>query len=187
MGRVLKSVFVAGVALILAGCASTPKAAPTMTPEPTPSVAASLIPTAPPVNVTDVDPANFAGDFGDYTFRVGEGPTWCTINDIGKFAICEQSEADANYAPIPAPASCEFSYGYQVKLFATDPTDGSKDADFTCSGGAYADPTTASVLNSGERISLDGISCFVQGTAARCENSAGKYIVLGPDVWAIGD
>ncbi|MEN9731537.1 MAG: hypothetical protein RL488_847 [Actinomycetota bacterium] len=174
-----------GVALTLAGC-SSPAPTPTSSADPTPSIAASLIPTAPPSDVVDVDPALFAGDFGDYTFRVGDGPTWCTINNIRMNVLCEQSEADAKYPPIPVPSSCEFSYGYQVQLFATQPEDGSKIADFVCSGGAYADPTSAYVLNSGERLTLDGISCFVEGTAARCENEAHNYIVLGPDAWAIG-
>lgn len=187
MGRVLKSVFVVGAALVLAGCASTPKAAPTNSPDPTPSVAASLIPTAAPANVVNVDPANFAGEFGESTFKVGDGPTWCTINEAGQYVICEQSEADANYAPIPAPSTCDYSYGYQVKLYVDQPADGSKIADFTCSSGAYADPTGANVLNSGEQITLAGITCFVEGTAARCSNESGNYIVLGPDAWAIGD
>lgn len=174
-----------GVALTLAGC-SAPAPAPTDSAEPTPSVAASLIPTAPPTDVVDVDPAGFAGDFGDYTFKVGDGPAWCTINVDRKNVLCEQSEADAKYAPMPMPSDCDFSYGYQVQLFATAPEDGSKIADFVCSGGAYADPTTAATLNSGERVTLEGITCFVEGTAARCENEAKNYIVLGPDAWAIG-
>ncbi len=186
MPRLLTSLFAVGVALTLAGC-SSPAPAPTTSADPVPSVAASLIPTAPPANVVDVEPVNFAGEFGDYTFRVGDGPTWCTINVDRKNVICEQSEADALYSPIPVPASCEFSYGYQVQLFAETPTDGTKTADFVCSGGAYADPTNAATLNSGERVTLDGISCFVDGTAARCENAAHKYIVLGPKVWATGN
>jgi hypothetical protein len=172
-----------GVSLTLAGC-STPTPAPSVTADPTPSVAASLIPTAPPSDVVDIDPANFAGDFGDYTFKVGDGPTWCTINVDRKNVLCEQSEADAKYPPIPVPSSCEFSYGYQLQLFATAPTDGTKIADFVCSGGAYADPTNAATLNSGERVTLDGISCYVVDTAARCENKSNDYIVLGPVAWA---
>jgi hypothetical protein len=183
--RLLTSLLSFGVALTLAGC-STPAPAPTSSADPTPTIAASLIPTAPPSDVKEVDPAAFAGDFGDYTFRVGDGPTWCTINVDRKNVLCEQSEADAKYPPIPVPSSCEFSYGYQVQLFAEAPADGSKIADFVCSGGAYADPTNAGVLNSGERITLDGISCYVVGTAARCENDKKNYIVLGPDAWSIG-
>ena len=174
-----------GVALTLAGC-SSPNPAPKVSADPTPSVAASLIPTAAPADVVDVEPINFEGEFGDYTFKVGDGPAWCTINITRKNVLCEQSEADAKYAPIPVPNDCEFSYGYQVQLFATTPEDGTKIADFVCSGGAYADPTSAATLNSGERVTLEGISCFVEGTAARCENESHNYIVLGPDAWAIG-
>lgn len=174
-----------GLALTLAGC-SAPAPIATPTAEPTPSVEPSLIPTAAPVDIVDVDPAAFAKDFGDYTFRVGDGPAWCTINSFRKSVLCEQSEADAKYAPIPVPNDCEFSYGYQVQLFVESPSDGSKIADFVCSGGAYADPDLAATLNSGERITLEGISCFVEGTAARCENEAKNYIVLGPDAWALG-
>lgn len=185
MPRLSKTLVVFGAVLALAGC-SSPSASPTQTPDPIPSVAASLIPTAPPENVVDVDPEQFLGEFGDYTFRVGDGPTWCTINILTHSVICEQNEASAHYAPIPVPSDCDFSYGYQIQLFATAPEDGSKVADFVCSGGAYADPTDALTLNSGERVSLDGITCFVQGTAARCENESGNYIVLGPDAWATG-
>lgn len=174
-----------GLALTLAGC-SSPAPKPTPTADPTPSVEPSLIPTSAPVDVVDVDPEAFAADFGDYTFRVGDGPAWCTINVDRMTALCEQSEADARYAPIPVPDECEFSYGYQVQLFATTPTNGLKIADFVCSGGAYADPTLAATLNSGERITLAGLTCFVEGTAARCENEAENYIVLGPDAWALG-
>ena len=183
--RLFTSLITVGLALTLAGCsAPAPIASPTA--EPTPSVEPSLIPTAAPADIVDVDPAAFAKEFGDYTFKVGDGPAWCTINSFRKTALCEQSEADAKYAPIPVPNDCEFSYGYQVQLFVDAPTDGSKIADFVCSGGAYADPDLAATLNSGERITLEGISCFVEGTAARCENEAKNYIVLGPDAWALG-
>lgn len=176
----------AGVALTLAGCAATSNPTPTPTDDPLPTIEPTLIPTAPPVDVIDVDPETFAADFGDYTFKVGDGPAWCTINADRRTALCEQSEADAKYAPIPVPNDCEFSYGYQVQLFADAPEDGTKIADFVCSGGAYADPNSAATLNSGERITLGGITCFVEGTAARCENEAKNYIVLGPDAWALG-
>ena len=142
-------------------------------------------PRQPPVTVTTLGMFNaeralalykerFA-DFGDYTFKVGDGPAWCTINADRRTALCEQSEADAKYAPIPVPNDCEFSYGYQVQLFADAPEDGTKIADFVCSGGAYADPNSAATLNSGERITLGGITCFVEGTAARCENEAKNF------------
>lgn len=183
--RLSTTLITLGLALALAGC-SSPAPISTPTADPTPSVEPSLIPTAPPIDIVDVDPAAFASDFGDYTFKVGTGPAWCTINTTRKVALCEQSEADARYAPIPVPKDCEFSYGYQVQLFAEVPTDGSKVVDFVCSGGAYADPDSASTLNSGERISLEGITCFVEGTAARCENEVENYIVLGPDAWALG-
>lgn len=185
MTRLSKTLFVFGAVLALSAC-GTPTATPTQTTDPLPSIAPSLIPTAAPVDVVDVDVEQFAGEFGDYTFRIGDGPTWCTINVLTQSALCEQNEASAKYAPIPVPSDCEFSYGYQVELFATAPEDGTKVADFVCSGGAYADPSTAGTLNSGERVSLNGITCFVEGTAARCENEAGNYIVLGPDAWAIG-
>jgi hypothetical protein len=181
----LSKTLIIGVAVLTLSACSSGAVTPTETADPIPSIAPSLIPTSAPVDVVDVDIEQFAGDFGDYTFRIGDGPTWCTINMLMQNVLCEQNEAAAKYAPIPVPSSCEFSYGYQVQLFAKQPEDGTKIADFVCSGGAYADPTSAGTLNSGERVSLDGITCFVQDKAARCDNENGNYIVLGPEAWAI--
>ena len=184
MSRLIRTILCAGVALTLAGCAATANPTPTPTDEPLPTIEPALIPTAPPADVIDVDPETFAAEFGDYTFRVGDGPTWCSINVDRANVLCEQSEADAKYTPIPVPSDCEFSYGYQLQLFATKPETG-KVSDFVCSGGAYADPDNAATLNSGERVTLAGITCYVVDTAARCENEEGNYIVLGPMAWAL--
>jgi hypothetical protein len=136
--------------------------------------------------VIDVDPAGFKMATGDYVFKVGSGPTWCTISPQFKLSICEQSEVATQYAPIPVPATCNYSYGYQVELKATTPTDGSKSAFFPCLGGAFTDPTGAQTLQDGQRISVDGFDCFVAVDTARCENADKSFIVLGPKAWALG-
>lgn len=187
MRRLFTTLLVAGLALGFSGCSSDSNA----TPEPSTSASnqtidPSLIPTDPPTDAIEVDAALFESSFGDYTFKVGDGPTWCSINVDNHIALCEQNEPDTNYKPVEAPASCELSYGYQLRLTATTPTDGTDEAGFMCSGSAYADAANAYTLNDGEVIRLDAFTCFVSGTTARCDNEEGKYIVLGPDAWAFG-
>jgi len=184
------------VALMLgaAGCAAQPNASGSPSPtqssnqtETLPTIAPSLIPTTAPASVVDVDPASFLQTSGDYVFRVGNGPTWCTISPSFALAICEQNEISTRYAPIPVPSSCDYSYGYQVQLMSSKPADGSPTAFFPCSGGAFTDPTGAPTLHDGQRLTVDPFNCYVAGDTARCENTEGAYIVLGPRAWALGE
>lgn len=183
-----KKFFVSGVlalSLAVSGCA-TQEVDETASPEPTPTVDQSLIPSEPPSDVYDVDSAAFLTGYGDIIFKVGDGPTWCTISEFDDFVICEHREFDAQYAQIPTPAECELSYGYQMRLRGS-PVEGSKMAEFTCANANWSDPSSAPVLNSGERITAYGFSCFVEGQSARCENATGDFIVLGPKAWAVSD
>jgi hypothetical protein len=177
------SLLVAG--LILTGCSveGDPNVA---TPDATPSVDQKLVPTAPPAEVVDVDPAKFLTSYGDVIFKVGDGPTWCTMSEFDDFVICEHKEFDAKYASLPVPEGCEYTYGYQLRLRG-NPVAGSKMAEFTCANANWSDASTSPALASGERITTFGFSCFVEGQAARCENANRDYIVLGPNVWAMSD
>ncbi|MEY2954845.1 MAG: hypothetical protein RL530_446 [Actinomycetota bacterium] len=187
----MRKVVVAGamLALILGvtGCATSGGAATT---EPSsnglPQIDPSLIPTAAPASVIDVPADNFVQATGDYVFKVGNGPTWCTISPQFKLAICEQSEVATQYAPIPVPASCDYSYGYQVQLKEAKPDDGTDEASFPCMGSAFTDPSGAQILQDGQRIKVAPFNCYVAGDTARCENKDGAYIVLGPKAWALG-
>ena len=171
--------------LLLAGCAaetddSTPIA------EPTPVIAPELIPTAPPEEVVDVIPEGFLTSYGDVIFKVGDGPTWCTMSEFDNFVTCEHREFDAKYEQLPVPEDCQYTYGYQLRLRGA-PVEGSEMAEFTCANANWSDPSAAPILASGERITTFGFSCFVEKQAARCENSMGDFIVLGPDAWAMSE
>ena len=180
MGRKFLTIAVIGLSLVISGCAATPGANNTKTPTPGQTFDAALIPTTPPTDALAVDPKVFDTGFGEYTFKVGGGPTWCTLNPTDKFAVCEQNEADATYDAIEAPSSCNLSYGYQFKLTA------SKKGQISCASGLYADPADAQTLNPGETLTVGSITCFVVDITARCDNKVGNYIVLGPEVWALG-
>lgn len=143
------------------------------------------IPEAAPSDALAVDPAVFANEYSEYSFKVGAGPTWCTINGEAKYVICEQIETDATYDPLPVPEVCKLSYGYQFKLSEDKPKDDDA-AKITCASGLYADAATAQTLNSGEALTVGGITCFVSDITARCDNQRGNFIVLGPEVWAKG-
>ena len=119
-------------------------------------------------------------------FKVGDGPTWCTMSEFDNFVICEHREFDAKYEQLPLPADCQYTYGYQLRLRGA-PVEGSKMAEFTCANANWSDPSAAPILASGERITTFGFSCFVEKQAARCENSMGDFIVLGPDAWAMSE
>lgn len=183
MGKFLISAVL--LSLSLTGCTqeSTPDS---MAPEPTPSIAEELIPTEAPEDVLEVDPAKFLTSYGDVIFKVGDGPTWCTMSEFDDFVICEHREFDAMYAPLPLPEDCQYTYGYQLRLRG-NPVEGSKIAEFTCANANWSDPSAAPILASGERITTFGFSCFVEGQSARCENQAGDFIVLGPEAWATSD
>jgi len=123
------------------------------------------------------------GEYRDVIFKVGNGPTWCAISEFDDMAICEHKETEVRYEPLPIPADCNFTYGNQIKLLGSAVA-GEKTADFTCANSPYSDASTSPVLADGEQITAFGFSCFVQGETARCENSTGDFIVLGPDAWA---
>jgi hypothetical protein len=174
------------VGLLLSGCTADAESTDSPTPEPTPSIDQALIPTAPPAEVVNVDPAAFLTSYGDVIFKVGDGPTWCTMSEFDGFVTCEHKEFDAKYELLPVPEDCQYTYGYQLRLYGTAVA-GTDIAGFTCANANWSDPSASPVLASGERITTFGFSCFVEGQVARCENSSGDYIVLGPEVWAASD
>lgn len=171
--------------LLLGGCATDSETVGAL-PSATPTVDQKLIPTSPPEEVRDVIPEGFLTSYGDIIFKVGDGPTWCTISEYDDFVICEHREFDAKYDPIPVPEGCEYAYGYQLRLRG-NPVEGSKMAEFTCANANWSDPSASPVLASGERITAFGFTCFVENQVARCENSTGDFIVLGPEAWATSD
>lgn len=171
------------LAVTLTGCASADAAGPNPSDLPVATIDPALIPVAAPEDAVSVDPILFDTGFGEFTFKAGNGPAWCTINEEQAFAICEIDEAEANYAPIETPETCEYSYGYQFRLHGTMVNDGPM-VDLPCSGGAYADPGDSNVLADGEKIQISGITCWVDTTNVRCDNEFGNYIALGADIWA---
>jgi hypothetical protein len=178
------------LALSLTGCTAetTPGEADGGS-EPLPTIDQALIPQEAPADVVEVDSDLFLVEYGEYRdviFKVGNGPTWCAISEFDDMAICEHKETEVRYEPLPIPADCNFTYGNQIKLLGSAVT-GEKTADFTCANSPYSDATTSPVLADGEQITAFGFSCFVQGETARCENSTGDFIVLGPDAWAKSD
>ena len=189
----MRKVVVVGaiVALFIgvAGCAPSggeSTATPTQS-ESQPTIDPSLIPPTAPASVIEVPAANFVQSTGDYVFKVGSGPTWCTISPHFQLAICEQSEVATQYAPLRVPADCQYSYGYQVELKDAKPTDGSQQAFFPCLGSTFTDPSGAQTLLDGQQIMVSPFSCYVAVDTARCENTDGSYIVLGPKAWALGE
>ncbi len=187
MGKKLFASSLLVLALALSGCTSeeaNQEATPTA--EPTPSIDSSLIPVEAPADAVDVVPAGFITSYGDYIFKVGDGPTWCTISEVDDFVICEHKEFSAKYEAIPIPVDCEFTYGYQVRLRGA-PVAGNKQAEFTCANSAWSDASNAPVLEDGQRISVGGFTCFVQKQIVRCENSSEDYIVFGPTAWALSE
>ena len=182
MNRKLLTFSLIGFALLLSGCAVTPGNTDNGDYQ---VFDPADIPTTPPTDSLAVDPAVFDVGYSEYSFKVGGGPTWCTINAEEKFAICEQIETDASYDPLPAPDACKVSFGYQFKLYETQPKDVDA-AQITCASGLYSDPSTAQTLNTGETLTVGGITCFVTDVTARCDNKKANFIVLGPEVWAKG-
>ena len=172
-------------ALLLTGCAASEELSEPG-PEASPTIDEALIPTAPPADVVNVDPTGYLTSYGDVIFKVGDGPTWCTMSEFDDFVICEHKEFDAKYELLPVPEDCQYTYGYQLRLRGSEVA-GSKMAGFTCANANWSDPSASPVLASGERITTFGFSCFVEGQVARCENSTGDFIVLGPEAWAASD
>ena len=176
------------VSLSLTGCSAEQEttANPTQTPESTPTAEASPAPTQAPVDLVIVEPDKFISSNGDLIFRAGDGPTWCTLSGAENVAVCEHSEADALYDRVPIPDDCENAYGSQLRLLSKAIT-GEQTAGFTCVSSLYSDPSEAPVLASGESVTDFGFLCFVEEQSARCENSNGDYIALGPKAWAHSD
>jgi hypothetical protein len=172
-------------ALLLTGCTAEGDVAEP-SPEPTPTIDQKLVPTEPPADVVDVDPAAFLTSYGDVIFKVGDGPTWCTMSEFDDFVTCEHKEFDAKYELLPVPEDCQYTYGYQLRLYGS-PVEGSKMAEFTCANANWSDASSSPALASGQRITTYGFSCFVEGQVARCENGSGDFIVLGPEAWATSD
>ena len=163
----------AALALSLASCASSsdPKMA---------------VPEKPPVDVIHADPTLYANTYGSYTFRIGGGTVWCTINPEPSYAVCEQNGPDVQYKLPTTPAGCDYAYGYQARLWAVQPSQG-KIAEFMCSSGLYADPTGASDLPNNNEITVGTITCYAADKVARCDNATGQYIALGSTVYGFGN
>ena len=185
MGKFFLGTSLLAVSLVLSGCTAEGEGSEPA-PEPTPTIDQELVPTAPPAEVVDVDPGAFLTSYGDVIFKVGDGPTWCTMSEFDDFVICEHKEFDAKYELLPVPADCEYTYGFQLRLRGK-PVEGSKMAEFTCANANWSDASSSPVLASGERITTFGFTCFVEGQVARCENSTGDFIVLGPEAWATSE
>lgn len=186
MGYKVSSSILLLLALSLTGCAAEQTPGDTDGSEPLPTIDQSLVPQEVPEDVVDVDPDLFLVEYGDIIFKVGDGPTWCTLSEFDDIAICEHKETDVRYEPLPIPEDCSFTYGNQIKLLGSA-TAGQKTADFTCANSPYSDATTSPSLADGEKITAFGFSCFVEGQTARCQNATGDFIVLGPDAWAKSD
>lgn len=186
----MRKVLVLGAALVLtlsvAGCTSSSNGTSPSSSATAGGIDPSLVPGPAPASVISVSADTYKQATGDYVFKVGTGPTWCTISPSFKLAICEQSEVSTLYAPVSVPSSCQYSYGYQVELKQTKPTDGTNEAFFPCSGGAFTDPTGAQILQDGQAINVAPFSCYVSGQTARCQNKDGSFVVLGPKAWAFG-
>ena len=183
MGKTVLTSALLVLALSLTGCtAGTDTSGPDGS-TPLPTIDQALIPQEAPADVVEVDPDLFMVDYGDIIFKVGAGPTWCTLSEYDDIAICEHKETDVRYEPLPIPTDCEFTYGNQIKLLGS-PAAGQETASFTCANSPYSDALSSPVLADGEQITAFGFSCFVEGETARCENSTGEFIVLGPDAWA---
>jgi hypothetical protein len=190
MKRFLLGVAALSLALGLTGCAPAVDAkqasASSTSANSWPTVDPSLIPPAATADLPRVNAADYSSGATEYIFKVGSGPTWCSINQQSSFVICEQDEAATQYDPIPVPNSCQYSFGFQIRLESQAAKNG-KAAAFTCSGGYYADPSKAKTLEDGSAISVAGFTCYTAGQTARCDNAAHQYIVLGAKAWALGN
>lgn len=172
--------------LSLTGCTTETPADGSDGSEPMPTIDQALIPQEAPADVVVVDSDLYLVEYGDIIFKVGTGPTWCTLSEYDDIAICEHKETDVLYEPLPIPEDCNFTYGNQIKLLG-NAVAGEKTADFTCANSPYSDASTSPALGDGEQITAFGFTCFVKGETARCENSTGEFIVLGPQAWAKSD
>ena len=183
MGKTVLTSALLVLTLGLTGCAAEDTSTSPDGSTPLPTIDQALIPQEAPEDVVEVDPDLYMVDYGDIIFKVGTGPTWCTLSEYDDIAICEHKETDVRYEPLPVPTDCIYTYGNQIKLLGS-PAAGEQMADFTCASSPYSDASTSPSLADGEQITAFGFSCFVEGETARCENSTGEFIVLGPDAWA---
>jgi hypothetical protein len=183
MGKTVLTSALLVLTLSLTGCAAEDTSTSPDGSTPLPTIDQALIPQEAPEDVVEVDPDLFMVDYGDIIFKVGTGPTWCTLSEYDDIAICEHKETDVRYEPLPVPTDCIYTYGNQIKLYGA-PAAGEAIADFTCANSPYSDASTSPALLDGEQITAFGFTCFVEGETARCENSTGEFIVLGPDAWA---
>lgn len=182
---------IAGLALVvgLTSCATetSPNTSPTASPTDSwQNIDPSLIPPAATADLPRAALSEYQTSYNDFVFKVGDGPTWCSINQQTEFVICEQDEAATLYDPIPVPNSCDYSYGYQIRLDATK-SNNSDYASFTCAGGYYTDPSKAKILENGYALVAGPFTCYTAGQTVRCDNVSGKYIVLGAKAWALGN
>jgi hypothetical protein len=97
MGNRAISIALLVVSLSLAGCSAetipeNPDGSGTL-----PTIDPALIPQEAPADVVQVDPDLFLLDYGDITFKVGTGPTWCTLSELDDVAICEHKETEVLY------------------------------------------------------------------------------------------
>lgn len=174
------------LSLSLSGCVAETTPTNPDGSETLPTIDQSLIPQDPPADVVVVDSDLYLVEYGDIIFKVGIGPTWCTLSEEEDVAICEHKETSVRYEPLPVPSDCIYTFGNQIRLHGS-PTAGQVTAEFTCANSPYSDASTSPELADGEQIIAFGFSCFVEGETARCENSNDDFIVLGPDAWAKSD
>lgn len=149
-----------------------------------PAASATPAPSLDKSKLNVVDTAAFDDGYGDFIFRVGSNPVWCTISPTFGFTICELNEADAQYEAPTTPDTCNFSFGYQMRLWGSDPEQGEA-AEFVCTSGAFADPAKAPELQTGQLLEVPPFSCYLVDDAARCDNESGSSIFLGVKSWAL--
>ena len=129
-----------------------------------------------------VNTSDYSNSYGGYVFRVGGGTVWCTMNLVPNNVVCEQREVDVSYQLPTTPPDCQGAWGYQAKLWAFQPSEGST-ADWFCSSGLYSDPEGIYDLPTGSKIVVGAITCYAADTIARCDNDSGQYLALGSEVY----
>jgi len=140
------------------------------------------LPDKPSTEAPIVNASDYTNSYGGYVFRVGGGTVWCTINENPAQVVCEHREVDVSYQLPAVPSDCQGAWGYQARLWGFQPSQG-KEADWLCAGGLYSDPEGIYDLPNGSKIVVGEITCFAAEQVARCDNTDGKYIVLGADVY----
>ena len=102
MGHKAISIALLVVALSLTGCSADTSPTNPDGSQSLPTIDPALIPQEAPADVVQVDPDLFLVDYGDVIFKVGTGPTWCTLSEYDDIAICEHKETDVRYEPSPS-------------------------------------------------------------------------------------